>query len=234
MVKRGLAAILASLVWVGMAVAEEAQAADPRLTVEGGGTVAARPDMATLGIGVDAQAPTPSEAAEAMAAHMSAVVAALRDTGLEERDIRTGVLSLNPVFAEPPEDRGGAPEIASYIATNEVTVRIRDIDRVGEILDAGVSQGATRFGGLVFGLADPAPVEDAALAEAMADALRKARLVADAGGLTLGDIVEVAEMGGDGGPQPMMEMRAMQSDIPVAPGEMETSARVRVSFAILP
>lgn len=234
MVKRGLAAVLASLVCIGMAVAEGAQPPEPRLTVEGRGAVAARPDMATLGIGVEMQAKTPSEAVEAMATQMGTLVEALRGTGLEERDIRTGQLSLSPVFAEPPEARGGAPEIASYIATNEVTVRIRDIGRVGEILGAGVSQGATRFGGLVFGLADPKPVADAALAEAMADALRKARLLAGAAGLSLGDIVEVTEIGGGGEPQPMMEMRAMQADIPVAPGEIETGARVTVSFAILP
>lgn len=234
MVKRGLAAVLASLLWIGSTVAEEARPQAPRLTVEGLGTVAALPDMATLAIGVEAQAQTPSEAVETMASEMSTVVEALRETGLEERDIRTGQLSLSPVFAEPPEDRGGAPEISSYIAANEVTVRIRDLARVGEILEAGVSQGATRFGGLVFGLAEPAPVEDAALADAMADALRKARLLAEAGGLALGDILEVTEIGGGDAPQPMMEMRAMQADIPVVPGEMEITARVAVSVAILP
>lgn len=234
MVKRGFAAMLASLVWIGLAAAQEVRPQEPRLTVEGMGTVAALPDMATLAIGVEAQARTPSAAVETIGSEMRTVVEALRETGIEERDIRTGELSLSPVFAEPPEDRGGAPEIASYIAANQVTVRIRDLGRVGEILDAGVSQGATRFGGLVFGLADPAPVEDAALADAMADALRKARLLAEAGGLTLADIVEVREIGSDGGPRPMMEMRAMQADIPVAPGELELTARVAVSFAILP
>lgn len=235
MVTRGLALVLAALAWSATATAEEARPEEPRLRVEGMGRVAAEPDMATLGIGVEAQAETPSEAVEAMATDMSAVIEALRGAGLEENDIRTGELSLGPVFSEPPADRGGAPEIAGYIAANEVMVRIRDLARVGEIVEAGITVGATRFGGLSFGLAEPAPVADAALAEAMADALRKARLLAQAAGLNLGDIVAVRELGsGDDGPQPIMEMRAMQADIPVAPGEMETTARVAVSFAILP
>lgn len=233
MATRNFAAVLASLVWIGMATAQDARPEEPRLRVEGTGTAAAEPDMATLGIGVEAQAQTPSAAVEAMAGDMSTVIDALRGAGLEERDIRTGELSLHPVFAEPPEDRGGVPEIAGYTAANEVTVRIRDLRRVGEIVEAGISEGATRFGGLTFGLADPAPVVDAALADAMADALRKARLLAEAADLRLGDIVEVTEIGGGGGPRPM-EMRAMQADIPVAPGEVETTARVAVGFAIQP
>ena len=111
---------------------------------------------------------------------------------------------------------------------------MRDLDKLGTVLEAALEDGANRLGGLNFGLRDPEPLMDAARAAAVADAMRRARVFAQAAGLTLGPVLRMHESGGVMVPDmPMLEM-ARASDVPIATGETALTARVTMVFALQP
>ncbi|MEO1733453.1 MAG: SIMPL domain-containing protein, partial [Pseudomonadota bacterium] len=124
--------------------------------------------------------------------------------------------------------------ITGFQASNTLIVRIRDLGGLGAMMDAVLQDGANDFRGLSFGMADPGPHVDAARSDAVADAMRKAQLMAAAAGLRLGPVLSISE-GGSGQPRPMMmEMAAARASdaMPVAPGEVSLSATVSMVFAL--
>lgn len=203
------------------------------LTVGGTGEVAFEPDLALVTLGVEADAPTPAEAVTAMGQGLSPVLQSLTDAGIEPRDMQTGTLNLRPVYADQAETRPNeGPEITGYRAESLLSVQVRDLDTLGPVLDAAVTQGANRLEGIQWQLSDPQAAEDAALGAAVADAVRKAAVMAQAAGLGLGEIEELRE--GEVGyepPQPMMRMEASMSDMPLARGEVGVTANVTLRFA---
>ncbi len=223
---RGIfAAIVLSLALSGAAAAQERN-----ITVTGDRTVSTVPDMAQIRVGVTTDAGTAAEALASNTAAMSAVMERLGNEGVEQRDLQTSTLDLGPRYADRAES---TPRVVGYSARNILTVRVRDLDRLGGILDAVAQDGANTFEGLAFGLSEPEPLHDDALRQAVADARRKAQLLAEAAGVTLGEVQTIDTRSG---PQPRpMEMAAprMAADsIPVARGELELSASVSVVFAI--
>jgi uncharacterized protein YggE len=204
-----------------------------RLTVVGEGRVDAAPDMATITLGVTAQADTATAAMDETSAGVAALLERLAAAGLEARDVQTSGLSLNPVWDNQTYS-SGAPRITGYVVSNTVTARVRALDSIGGVLDDVLEAGANMFNGLSFGLQDPQPALDAARTAAVADARRKAELFATAAGVTLGPIVSISEAQDGGGPQPMFRMdAAMASDgVPVVAGELTVAARVTVVWAI--
>lgn len=227
------AAALAAALGAGLMGAGRAQAADGQITVTGEGQVQVIPDMATLRLGVENEGTTAAEAMGANSTAMRAVLATLQEAGIEPRDIQTGGLSLNPIYAEYRQ--GEAPKLRGYGARNMVTVRLRAIDRLGTVLDQVIGTGANSLQGIEFGLAEPQDQLDAARRAAVAEARRKAALYADAAGVTLGGVVSIDEQGG---PMPVFEMRAASlgkaDGVPVAAGEMTLSAQVNVVFELAP
>lgn len=204
-----------------------------RITVTGEGRVDAAPDMATVSLGVVTQGTTAAEAMAANAIQLSAVLERLKTSGIEERDIQTSGLSLNPNWQQTETDP--TPRIVGYQATNMLTVRVRALDRLGAVLDLTIADGANNFNGLTFGLSDPAPALNEARKRAVADAQARARLLTEAAGLTLGPVVSISEGGGFGGPQPMYRMdAAAASPVPVAAGEVSTVASVTMVFELQP
>jgi uncharacterized protein YggE len=223
-------AVVIAALFAGPAAAERA---DRNLTVTGEGHVQAVPDMATLTLGVTNEA---SEAKAAMAEVSDAVgkvLERLQDLGIEARDVQTQRLSLNPIWS----GRGGSdeapPRITGYSASNMVSVRIRDLDLLGETLDAVISDGANDFNGLQFSVQEPGPLQDEARIAAVKDAMAKARLLAEAAGIKLGPVQSITYQGGHV-PRPMMMERAAMADsvVPVAAGEVSLSASVTMVFAI--
>ncbi|MCX7644870.1 MAG: SIMPL domain-containing protein [Rhodobacteraceae bacterium] len=202
------------------------------LTMTGEGRSAAAPDMATITLGVVAEADTARAAMDEASASVAALLAALTAAGIEGRDVQTSALTLNPLWTtySPTPSK---PEITGFTASNTVTVRVRALDGLGEVLDRVLDTGANSFNGLQFGLQDPQPAEDAARAAAVADARRKAELVAGAAGVRLGPIVSITEAGGMVPPQPMMRMdAAMGESVPVAAGELEIVKQVTIVWEI--
>lgn len=222
-----ISVIFASL--TGAALAEE----EARLiAVTGEGVVQAAPDMATVSIGVTREARTAGQAMSEASSAMSAVIAAIDAAGIEARDIQTSNIGLSPRYQHSNDGR--PPRVTGYVANNTLMVRVRALDALGGVLDAVVSDGANALNGLSFGIADSAPLEARARAEAVADARAKAEGLAEAAGVTLGPVMSIVEAGRGGLPQPMMRGAVMEAamDVPVAAGELEIRRQVSMTFAI--
>lgn len=229
-------ALSAPLLLTRAAVAQDA-APDRTIRVSGIGTVATQPDLVRITLGASAEDESAIEAMDTVSEAVEAVIATLRDTGIEERDIATATISLNPVYRRDSRSlssSSGEPGIDGFRASNTLRVRLRDIEAVGRVLDAVTRAGATDIAGIVFDIAEPTPIEDEARRAAFEDARRRASLYAEAAGATLGPAIDIVE-GGRGGPRPELAAAAMSDRaraVPIAPGEREISASVSVVFAL--
>lgn len=205
--------------------------ADPgTLTVSGEAGFQASPDIAVLSLGVTTEGASAGAALSDNSAALQAVLQRLRAAGIEERDLQTSSLSLNPNWVG---HETGLPRIASYIATNLLTVTIRDLAGLGPVIDASVGEGANTLNGLEFQLSAPG----AALAEArklaVADAMARAETLASAAGVTLGPILSITEGGGFAPPMPMFRAEAaMDAGVPTAAGQVGLTAMVTLVFAL--
>lgn len=213
------------------AVADEHASQLSTLTVMGEGTVEATPDLATISLGVTTQGESAAAAMAANTAALQAVMDRLVAAGIEARDIQTSNLSLNPNWT--PSADGTQSVITGYIASNQVSVRVRDITKVGPVLDAVIADGANTLNGIAFGLQDDSALRDEARTEAVQDARARAQTLAGAAGVQLKRIVSISETGGFMPPQPMYRMEAaMAGDVPVSGGEVGVSASVTVVYEI--
>ena len=191
------------------------------------------PDLATIRAGVVTQAPTAAAALSDNANRMSAVLSALKRAGIQPRDIATANVSLQPQYRY--EDNK-PPVITGYQATNNVSIRFRDIAKSGAILDALVAQGANQIDGPNLSLDQP----DAALDEARVDAVKRAQaraqLYAKAAGLSVSRILTIAEGGEIAGPPPPMPVYRMAAakaaDTQVMPGESDVTVTITVRFLL--
>jgi hypothetical protein len=214
-------------------------AAPATLSLTGEGTVRAKPDMATLQLGVVAEAATARDALSENTSRMAEIVAALREDGIESRDLQTSDFSIEPRYSQPPRGREAepfVPEIIGYAVRNTLTVRIRDLEETGAILDKAVTLGANTISGPSFTVADPSELQDLARKAAMRDALRKADLYAEAAGVSLERILRIDEVGGYA-PQPMamareMKVQSYDASVPIESGELSMTAQVSVSWEI--
>ena len=204
-----------------------AQAADRLVTVTGDATVSVAPDTAVIRIGVTSQGKTAREASDANTKKMTAVLAAIKDSGIAERDIQTSRLSLQPQY-DP--SKAGPARLLGFQVTNQVTVKIRDIDKLPSTLDQAIGAGANEMSGIEFIVSEQSKLLDQARDEAIADAHRKAALYAQAAGGKLGHVVAITEEGSTPPPRPMAALRA--SAVPVAPGEQTLRASVSVSYEL--
>jgi len=238
-----LIAVTISVGLEGMAAAQTLQI-EPRerlLSVVGQGTVRARPDMALITLGVVSEAESAGEALRANSESMNRIIAALEEGGMEPRDLQTSGFSVEPIYSQPPPNYDGSqafePEIIGYRVHNNLTLRIRDLERVGALLDEVVTLGANSISGPTFTLADPTPLEDQARRAAMRDAVRKGELYAEAAGLTLGPVFRIEESYVQP-PQPFngaamrMEMAAADTSVPIEGGELTVEAQVTVSWTL--
>jgi uncharacterized protein len=205
-------------------------AAEKTVTVTGEATVGVAPDTAIIRIGVSSQEKTAREAGEANARQMTSVLAAIKTSGIAERDIQTSRLSLQPQY-DP--NKGGTPRLTGFQANNQVTVRIRDIDSLPTVLDRAIGAGANEMSGIEFVVSEQSKLLDQARDDAIVDARRKAELYAKAAGANLGHVVSISEEGpAPPQPRPMQAMRA--GAVPVAPGEQTLRAIVSVSYELTP
>ena len=204
----------------------------PVVTVSGSGTVTTTPDIAEITTGVVTQAPAAAQAVAANSQAMERLLQALGGLGIARRDVQTTNISVTPLRRQARD--GQPPEITGYEVTNQVRVKVRDLDRLGRVLDQQVGQGANLVYGIHFGMQEPGPLMDEARKRAIADARRKAELYATAAGLKLGRVVVVQEAGALL-PRPEIAPRmAMAGVVPVAPGEQEIQASVSVTFTLEP
>lgn len=203
-------------------------APEARIIVIGEGSVSAAPDHARITSGVTTRAKTAKEASDANAKAMAAVLAALQSAGI---DIQTSRFSVQPVYTSPGPNM--EQRLTGFSVSNQVSVTIRQIDKVGDIVDRLVTAGATDAGNVEFLHAEQSKTLDRAREAAMVDARRKAELYAHAAGLTLGSVAWVTEDSSAPLFAPKVAMRAaMPGGAPIATGEDTLQVRITVGYEI--
>lgn len=204
------------------------------ITVTGEATAEVVPDMAILSLGVTREGADASTAMAATSEAMAKVLVRLEAAGVAERDLQTTRVSLQPRYVRPTQGQTTPPKIAGFIASNELSVRIRDLDILGSVVTAAIGDGANTLGGLEFTSADLSAARNAARAAAVADARARAGVLADAAGVTLGRLRSLSEAGGYAPPVPMarIEFAEAAMDMPVAAGEIGVRAQVSLVFEI--
>lgn len=211
-----------------------ASASGTLLQVSAQGEVRRAPDVAEIGVGVVTQAADAQAALKANAEQMNRVVAAVRRAGIEDKDVQTSGVNLQPQYQYGENQ---PPKLNGYQAQNRVSVKVRDIGEVGKVLDALVAQGANQIDGPSFTLDKPETALDEARRAALSKAQARAKMYADAIGLRVVRIVSIDESGaGFQPPRPMMmaktEMVMDSSTTPVMPGEQTHSASINVVFEL--
>jgi uncharacterized protein YggE len=205
----------------------------PHISVTGEASINVAPDIAHATAGVNSEAKTPREAADANTVAMNAVIAALKQAGIADGDTRTSRFSIAPVYSQ--RQREGQSQLTGYRVSNQVRVTVRDVAKVGEVLDRLIGAGATNIAGVEFAASDPAKLLDEARMTAFADAKRKAELFARAAGAQIGRAVSVSE---DDGRSPRRFSRsfplaeASAASAPVLPGEETLRVHISVSFEL--
>jgi uncharacterized protein YggE len=221
------AAIIAGTLLAAPALAESMPPAV--ISTTGEATVSVAPDLAQIDGGVTSEAKTAREASDANNAAMGKVLLALKSAGIEEKDFQTSRLSLQPQSAP---NRPGPSTIVGYRASNRVTVRLREVAKLANVIDTMVGAGANDIGGINFMVSQASKLLDEAREQAIADARRKAEIYAKAAGVTLGAPLSISEEGAPG-PMPYRKMVAgMAASAPVAQGEETLRIAVSVSWAI--
>lgn len=206
------------------------------ITVVGEGKVRIKPDIARAQIGVEVLMDSVKAASDANKERLEAVLAALQDQGIAEEDIQTSGFS---VYAERYGSDGPLPEDqTNYRVSNNVSVTVRDLDTLGAVLDAAIEAGANNIYGIEFSLDDPSSVESTARESAVADAQAKAEELATLTGTTVGSVVSVSEVIGNGGGYYSSNFaeaaRAMGGggSTPVSPGELELIMQLQITYTI--
>lgn len=227
---RALAVALAGLAWSGAAPAQPALTAPEEnvLAVQGSGVVEVAPDVADLVIGVRVEEPTAAQALDANSAAMSRVVADAKRAGIPDRDIQTGLLHVS-AFDRDDKSR----KVKLYQATNAVTIRVRDLPRLGAVIRDLVDSGANQIQQLRFSLANPTPHFDQARRQAVEDGQRRAKILAEAAGRRLGPVLSLTETTWND-PGVVSMARAARTDVPVEPGRIAVRAGVQMKWRLEP
>jgi hypothetical protein len=205
------------------------------INVNGTGRVKAEPDVADVRLGVTKQGEDAKQASAKAAETMDAVIAALLGLGIDEKDIQTTSLNLNPMY----DWDDNPPNIVGWEASNMVNVTVRDIASVGDVVDSATAAGATNVNGISFRVEDSTEAEAIARSAAVADAEAKAQQLARDAGVNIIGVVTITESGGQQ-PQPIYMARsdlafaAAESapSTPVLPGEVELSVNVFIQYEI--
>lgn len=205
----------------------------PGLSTAGTGSAFGAPDVAILNLGVQAEAATVGQARDQASQAMQAIRDDLTNRGVADEDIQTSRFSVQPRYDSGP-DRPSA--IIGYTVENILTVKIREIDDTGAIIDGAVEAGGdlTRIDSLSFTIDDPTDLENQARTEAVAEARAKAETLADAAGVTLGEPRSIAE---SGGPRPIFAEGALDAaqefdETIIETGELEVQVEVQIVWGI--
>lgn len=232
------AALLVVLALSAPAAAAQAQAAPSLppdatlLSVSSQAEARRAPDIATVSAGVVTQAADGNAAMRQNAEQMNRVLAAIKAAGVAGKDVQTSGINLHPQYRY---EENQPPRITGYQASNTVTVKLRDVAKMGQVLDALVASGANQINGPSFGIEDPEPLYDQARVQALGQARARAETYAKALDLRVRRIVSISE-GGAAIPSPMPRMAMMKAEAydstPVAPGESSVSVNLDVVFEL--
>jgi len=206
------------------------------ISVTGTGEASGSPDVAFVEMGVDARSEEIEDAVEQANTAVADITAALVDLGVDEEDIQTSNFN---VFQDERFDDEGQVSQRIFRVQNTLRVRVTAIDMVGEVLDAGLSNGANQIYGLSFGIDDPQSLQDEARIDAIRDARRKAEMIAEELGVELGDPIYVSD-GNFVSPSPIpvrLQGTAVDEAFaggapPISEGQLQVTSSVSVIFEI--
>jgi uncharacterized protein YggE len=206
----------------------------PAISVTGEASISVPPDRAEIDAGVTSDAKTAREASEANNAAMGKVIAALKTSGIDEKDVQTSHISLQPQYSSSLSSRSGPAAVVGYRASNRVAIHLKDVAKVAGVIDTLVSAGANDIGNINFMVSNGSKLLDDAREKAVADARRKAEIYARAAGVTLGVPLSISEGGTQ---QPVFRSKvampmAAAAPTPIAQGEETLSVSVNVTWAI--
>ncbi|MDB5351428.1 MAG: hypothetical protein JWN86_2675 [Planctomycetota bacterium] len=213
------------------------------ISVSGEGKMSGAPNVASINAGVVTQAKTAREALSANNEKMAALQGVLKERGVAAKDVQTTNISVQPQYTQPPPFQPGqpqrefVPQIVGYQVQNTVHIKVRDLAKLGVILDAVVESGANQMHGISFHIDQPGSLLDSARKHAMADAKKKAELMAGEAGVVVGPPISIRdEVASFPQPPPMFGamrgMAAAPSAVPVATGEQELSVTVHVVYEL--
>lgn len=233
----------AATLWSTAAVAQSAGASSPvmhgsgepaaTIVVGAKASVSVVPDRAEIGVGVESRARTATQAAADNARIQAAVLVALRRQGVSAEDLQTRSMHVMPEFEYPRE--GGRPTLTGYVARNDVNVTLRDLSKVGAVLDAALAAGSTQISGPHFSIANPDSARREALDAAVRKAMADAQVMARAAGVQVGRVLEISQPLADspdlGRPQLLMRTSVEAAPTPVEAGVIlvEASIQLRVT-----
>lgn len=227
------AAIAATLAAASPALAQDAKM--PRLiSLSGQGEVRRAPDIAVVTTGVLSQGATAAEALAANTGTMNALLAALKEAGIADKDVQTSNFMVQPRYNF---QENKAPELVGYDVSNNVTISVRKIGDLGALLDKVVQAGSNQINGIAFDVSEPSASLDEARKLATQDATRKAKIYAEAMGVTLGPVMSISEGINFQPPMPAVRGKVMMADaasapVPVAAGEQRLSVDVNITWEI--
>lgn len=219
---------LAALAGVGRPEAAGGAAPDKNggITVTGNGEIRTTPDRASLTFGLQTHGATAAEVQAAHAAQVKRLIAALKAAGVAAKDLKTEQFDVSPRYDPDKVDaqRG-------YSANSSVSVSNQPLDRASRLGEVGIAAGADSVSGPSLSVADPDSGYDRALERAVADAREKAKVLATAAGVSLGEVTAIVE-GSSPEPYYAAEMRTLDAKMPIEPGSEQVTATVTVTFAL--
>ena len=221
-----LAAVLPGV--SGEAAAQE-KSMERIVTVSASGSAEVEPDLAQISTGVVSEAATAKEAIERNKAGMSKLIDGMKRAGIAARDIRTTVFNVEPRYTQPKDGRPGT--IDGYRVMNQVRLTVRDVGRLGEVLDQAIALGANQINHIAFDVANDEALKDDARKRAMANARRRAELYAKAAGVELGQVLRISEQV-IGHHAPVDGRAAMRASVPIEPGTRTLEVEVHVTYAL--
>jgi len=231
-----LLAIALMLSACGAPAASQTGAQQPirTITVVGQGKASGAPTVAHINIGVETSAPSAQEAMDANRARMAALLEKVKALGIADKDIQTSNFSI--YTEQRPVAMGSGTEefTVAYRVSNQVSLTIRDVAKLGDILDQAVAAGANNIYGVYFGMESTAELEAQAREKAIADANARAEALASLSGVSVGEVITISEVIGTPGPvyYGLAKVEGMGGATPIQPGEYEMTMSVQVTYAI--
>lgn len=206
-----------------------AAAQERTINVAGEGVVSGAPDLATINTGVTTNAKTAGKALIDNTKLFVQVLKVLEDNGIDKKDVQTSFFDVSQRF----KGRGQQNRIVGYTVTNEVLVKVRDLDILGAVLDALVKAGSNSISGITFSIDDSKKITDEARVLAIQDAKSRAQLYAKAAGVKLGKVLAISEKNIDQSARgESFDLAFAAASVPVASGELDVTATVFILFAI--
>jgi uncharacterized protein YggE len=230
----GLLVLLAVALAAYPALAHD-EAQKRTISLSATGAVKTTPDKVDISTGVTSEAKTARQALDLDTAAVSKIVAALKEDGIEPKDIQTVNFSVGPVYEQRPYDKPAPPVVIGYRVTNQVRITLHDTKKLGGILDKVVTLGSNQIDSIEFGVEEPEALKDEARKLALKNVTDNAKLYAEAAGVGLGPILSIAEEESSYYPRAMPAATRgfdMAKEVPIEAGTATVEIRVRVTWEI--